>query len=504
MMTGWCPKIVSLVIACICGAFLPVATALPNLEGIQIYQKNVHLYPERKQSLEDDIYRYRTAENLWDILRTEFSLDHHEDDPAVQAQIEWFMQHQDFLLNSAERAAPYLYYILQQTHKRHLPTEVVLLPIIESAYNPFAYSPAGAAGIWQMMPNTATGYGIYQDGWYDGRRDVITSTKAALNYLSYLASFFDNNWLLAFAAYDTGEGNVSTAIRKNIRDGYNTDFWSLPLAQETRDYVPRLLALSAIIAHPERYPVYFPPVHNAPCLAQIDVGEQIELKHAATLAGMTLKKLMQLNPGYSRAITSPHGPHKLVLPIESVAQFSENLAMLPIYVHNKHSYKMKTGETLASIAKQFNSSPIVMQRLNQLNPRSRNKVDKPIPSATKSILAAERIAENIKPKNTQEALLLASNAAEKSRDKLITALERIGKHYTIQPGDMVYLSHRGDDLDSIAKRFNVTKDQLLASNPLATKDTIHSGQRLVIPTHLHNIQVASADHKVQYPAYALQ
>jgi membrane-bound lytic murein transglycosylase D len=475
--------------------------ALPNLEGIQIYQKNVHLYPERKQSLEEDIYRYRNADDIWDVLRGEFALEHHESSPLVQAQIEWFMEHQDFLLNSAERAAPYLYYILQQCHKRHLPTEVVLLPIIESAFNPFAYSPAGAAGIWQMMPDTATGYGIHQDWWYDGRRDVITSTKAALNYLSYLASFFDNNWLLAFAAYDTGEGNVSSAIRKNIRDGYNTDFWALPLAQETRDYVPRLLALATIIAHPERYPVYFPPVHNAPYLAQIDIGEQIDLKHAASLAGMTLKKLMQLNPGYSRLTTSPNGPHKLVLPIESVAQFSENLAMLPpSFLHNARRHNgLKTGETLASISRQFNSSPMVIKRMSQQSGKAKYASVKTT-TITKTVVVADvQPTPFVKPRTTQEAILFASRAAERSRDKLISALERIGRHYTMQPGDTIYLSKRGDNLDRIAKYFNVPKAELLASNPFTTQQEIRSGQQLIIPTHLHPTQLAvNNKHRVTF------
>ena len=150
-------------------------------EGIQVYQPNLHLSPEHKQSLADDVDRYRNADNLWDVLRDEFSMNHYESNPQVQAKIEWFMNNQDFLLRSATRAAPYLYYILQQVRKRHLPAELVLLPIIESGYNPFATSNVGATGIWQLMSGTASGLGIQKDWWYDGRRDVIASTRAALN-----------------------------------------------------------------------------------------------------------------------------------------------------------------------------------------------------------------------------------------------------------------------------------------------------------------------------------
>jgi membrane-bound lytic murein transglycosylase D len=230
----------------------PLTFASLSVEGIQIYQKNLQS-PEHKQMLAEDITRYRNADNLWDVLREEFTLPHYEDNPAVQEKIEWYMNNQDFLLRSATRAAPYLYYILQQVKKRHLPAELVLLPIIESGYNPFAISNMGAMGIWQMMPDTASGLGIKRDSWYDGRRDVIASTRAALNYLAYLQSFFDGNWLLAIAAYNTGEGNVLAAIRRNIREGYGTDFWSLPVAQQTKDYVPRLLALAVIISHPDLF-----------------------------------------------------------------------------------------------------------------------------------------------------------------------------------------------------------------------------------------------------------
>src|SRR5579862_1406636 len=232
------------VISVCCALIGGASFASPSLEGIQVYQKNLHLFPEHKQKLADDITRYRNADNLWDVLRESFTLPHYEDNPAVQEKIEWYMNNQDFLLRSASRSAPYLYYIFQQVKKRHLPAELVLLPIVESGYNPFNVSNVGAAGIWQLMPDTATGLGVKQDWWYDGRRDVIASTRAALNYLAYLQSFFEGNWLYAIAAYNTGEGNVLSAIKRNIREGMDTDFWSLPLAQETKDYVPSLLALA--------------------------------------------------------------------------------------------------------------------------------------------------------------------------------------------------------------------------------------------------------------------
>ena len=200
-------KIVRIVIVLSLFFKLGTTWAASSVEGIEVYQKNSHLSAEHRQTIAEDLDRYRNADNLWDTLREDFTLPHYEDSPLVQEKIEWFMEHQDYLIHSVTRARPYLYYIYQQAKKRNLPAELVLLPIIESAYNPFALNASsGAAGLWQMMPDTASGYGIRQNWWYDGRRDAVASTKAALNHLSYLDSFFNGNWLLAVAAYDTGEG----------------------------------------------------------------------------------------------------------------------------------------------------------------------------------------------------------------------------------------------------------------------------------------------------------
>jgi membrane-bound lytic murein transglycosylase D len=483
--------------------FSLTALAAPEIEGIQVYQKDQPF--EQKQMIADQIDRYHSADNIWDQLRQEFSLEHYEDDPRVQDQISWFMQHQDFLLSSTTRAAPYLYYILQQVHKQHLPTEVVLLPVFESAYNPFAYSSAGAAGIWQMMPGTASGYGVKQNWWYDGRRDVIASTKAALSHLNYLGRFFDTNWLLAFAAYDTGEGNVMNAINKNIRDGYATDYWSLPLARETKIYVPRLLALAAIIAHPEKYPVYFPPVRNAPYLAQIDIGSQIDLKQAASLAGLSLRKLLQLNPGYNRAITDPHGPNKLILPIENVAEFTDNLAQTPLYhlpIQWEH-YKTRSGDTLQALAKRYSTSPAMLRKMNQLSsnhlhagtnlviPQAvRNGAAQPTSSDDEQdVLADNDVQQPVMKKTvvtrTVTRQAAAPQLAENVPDERAVVNDSAPTgNYFIQPGDTIYMTRNGDTLDRVAAHFHITSQDLLAANPVAGSHEMHAEERLVIPTHL--------------------
>lgn len=485
---------------CIVLSGFNAAHATPSAEGIQVYQKNMHLSAEKKQKLADDIDRYRNADNMWDTLRHEFILPHYESNPIVQEKIAWFMNHQDYLLHSTTRAAPYLYYIMQQVKKRHLPAEVALLPIIESAYNPFAQNASsGAAGIWQMMPGTASGYGIRQNWWYDGRRDVVASTKAALHHLSYLQSFFEGNWLLAIAAYDTGEGNVLAAIRKNIRNGDNTEYWSLPLAQETRDYVPQLLALATIISHPDQYPVYFPPVRNAPYLAQVDIGKQIDLKHAAYLAGLSLTKLKQLNPGYSRAVTDPHGPYKIVLPIENVERFTENLARSPqqkinptYFADNVKSTK-RTPTMAVAVANRVNRPSLandVSTALQAMPPASTEpyklqpgdtlymvrdgddvaRVAKRFHITAQNILAVNKINGALRP-GTQ--LIVPTHPTETASNQ----------EFQLAPGDTVYVVRPGDTIEAIAARFHTNAAIVRLANLLADNSDLHEGDKLVIPTH---------------------
>jgi len=491
MINSWCKRTILTIISSIgCALFFDSGFAAPSAEGIQVYQKNMHLSEERKQSLANDIRRYHNADNMWDELRDEFTLPHYEDSPQVQQQIQWFLNHPDFLMHSATRAAPYLYYILQQVRKRHLPAETVLLPMIESAYNPFAYSTAGAAGIWQMMPGTASGYGIKQDWWYDGRRDVVASTKAALDYLVYLGSFFDGNWLLAIAAYDTGEGNVLSAIRKNYRSGINTDFWSLPVAQETREYVPRLLALATIISNPYKYPINFPPVKNAPYLAQVDIGGQIDLKQAAYLAGLNIKDLMQLNPGFNRTATAPNGPFKLVLPIEHVQQFTENLSYSPQYQQiNWIHYKIKSGDTLKSIARKFDVSPTELHKVNPkfasgFKPGKSLLIPRSSPAISRTVLEPEpeREEQLSTPADFTQGNY-ASTQPVNTSTKIAKALEQdFQSPYALKPGDTLYMVRRGDNLKKIADHFHMTTKALLAVNDLRNPH-LEPGTQLIIPTH---------------------
>ncbi len=204
-----------------------------------------------------------------------------------------------------------------------MPLELALLPVVESAFNPVAYSRSRASGLWQFIPSSGKHYGLEQNWWIDERRDVIEATQAALTYLEYLNRYFGGDWFLAIAAYNGGEGTVSSAVRRNQQRGLPTDFFSLELRAETRDYVPKLLAISRIVRNPEAYGLQFAAIPNQPYFEMVDPGRQVHLDEAADLAGITRDDMFALNPGFNRMTTPPKGPHRLLLPIPNAETFRQ-------------------------------------------------------------------------------------------------------------------------------------------------------------------------------------
>ena len=251
------------------------------------------------------------------------------DNHRTTAEKKWFVRHPDYLNRVFTRAQRYLPHIVAELERRNLPLELALLPIVESAYDPFAYSHGRAAGLWQMIPGTAKRFGIKQNWWYDGRSDVVDSTRAALDYLEYLKKFNNGDWLNAIASYNSGEGNVRKAVRRNTKANKPIDFWNLKLPRETSMYVPKLLALVEIVADPAKYNVTLPVVIDAPQFVVADIGGQLDLALAAELAGVDVDTVYQYNPGYNRWSTDPSGPHSLVMPIDVAEQFTAALSEVP-------------------------------------------------------------------------------------------------------------------------------------------------------------------------------
>ena len=260
-----------------------------------------------------DIPTLLAPTDLWEAMRRNFGLPG-RNDARVRAQRDWYARHPEYMRRVSQRAGRYAAHILQEVEQRDMPAEIALLPIVESAYDPFAYSHGRAAGLWQFIPATGKRYGLKQDWWYDGRRDLVESTRAALDYLEYLHKRFHGDWLLALAAYNSGEGTVIRAIRRNRRKGKPVSFWDLDLPRETRAYVPKLIALKQLVNSPEKYGVKLEQVDIEPPFEMIDTGGQIDLAIAADLAGIDLDELYRFNPGFNQWATPPKGPHRLLIP----------------------------------------------------------------------------------------------------------------------------------------------------------------------------------------------
>ncbi len=332
--------------------------------------------------------------NVWDVLTNEFSLNHEVNHPEVQKHIKWIVKHPEYLKKMANQAKPYIYHILNEIRKRNLPGEIALIPMIESEYDPFSSSNAGAAGLWQIMPHTGVELGLTKNWWVDGRRSIGPSTNAALNYLTYLHHFFHGNWILAFAAYDSGEGTVSRAVKHSKK----RQFWSLSLPHETKAYIPKLLALSEIIKNPKRYHVELPEIPHKPYFKEVDINAKLDLNHAAKLAEVPSYDIHRLNPGFKDWSSHPSQPYKLLIPAEHVNNFYRNLANIPKEPLKKEStrvipehkntvelqkYTVKKGDTLKRIARKHH---IKLSILKKANPQLKKHRLKP----GKQIFLAER------------------------------------------------------------------------------------------------------------------
>ena len=389
------------------------------------------------------------------LLRGRFALP-----PAGRAEVkqhaDWYARHNDYLGRVLERARPFLPYIAAEVEARDLPGELAFLPVVESAFDPFAYSHGRAAGLWQIIPSTGSHFGLKQNWWYDGRRDVLASTEMALNYLEYLHELFGGDWLLAVAAYNCGQGTVARAIRRNRSLGRPTDFWSLRLPSETRVYVPRLLGLTRVLAAPDEHGVTLPEISPEPTFAVVDVGGQIDLAVAAELAGIPLEELQRFNPGFNQWATDPDGPHRLLVPVAAETGFREAVAELPASERMRwHRHAVRSGDTLGEVAQRYGTTVKVVQSVNGLQgTQIRAGSHLMVPSATRSAAEYPLSADN--------------------RLAGIQARERSGRTRT------EHIVRRGDSLWSIARRHGVGHRELAAWNGMAPGDTLAVGRTLVV------------------------
>ena len=397
------------------------------------------------------------TDDVLDRLRRGFNLQY-VDNHRTAAEKKWFLKHPDYLDRVFIRAQRYLPFIVAELERRNLPLELALLPIVESAYDPFAYSHGRAAGLWQMIPGTAKRFGIKQNWWYDGRRDVVDSTRAALDYLEYLRDFNNGDWLNAIASYNSGEGNVRRAVRRNTQANKPVDFWSLRLPKETSMYVPKLLALVEIVADPAKYNVTLPRVPNEPQFVVADIGSQLDLALAAELAGVDIDTIYQFNPGYNRWSTDPSGPHSLVMPVDVAEDFKIALNDVPVSERVRwQRHKVRDGEAISQIAEKYNTTVATIRSANNLRGNTiRAGHYLMIPVATKPLSAYSKSAD---------ARLARTQNKTRSGNKI------------------EHIVASGESFWTISQRYKVTTRQLAAWNGMAPRDTVSVGTKLVVWTN---------------------
>ena len=395
--------------------------------------------------------------DLLQRLRDSFALDEAMN-KRIQAELNWYVRHPDYLNRVFARSQRYLPHITAQLEARGLPLELALLPIVESAYDPFAYSHGRAAGLWQIIPGTASRFGIRQNWWYDGRRDVVDSTDGALKYLAYLHELMDGDWMLAVASYNSGEGNVLKAVRRNKAKSLPTDFWNLKLSRETSSYVPKLIALVEIVNDPAAYGLDLPEVLYEPQFVQADIGGQLDLALAAELAGMELDSLYSFNAGFNRWATDPSGPHRLLIPADLADSFTTALASVPENERVRWKrHKVKSGDTVGEIAEQYHTTSSSIRSANSFRGNTivvGNYLMIPVASQSLSAYGKSADSRRTKTQNRQRS----GNRI----DHVVTS---------------------GESFWSIGQKYGVGTRDLAAWNGTSPRDTLAIGQKLVVWTN---------------------
>ena len=322
----------------------------------------------------DDIFPAKPAESLWPKINAGYKMYTKPSKKGlkrIKKYENWYKKRPDYIERMMVRANKYLYFVYQEVKKRNMPMEIALLPMIESAYNPLAKSKAKAVGMWQFIPSTGRLYGLQQDWWRDERQNVIESTDSALDYLERLHDEF-GTWELALAAYNAGEGRVGRTQKKNKRNKRPTDFYSLNLPMETRNYVPKLLAIRNIMQNPAKYGIELKDIPFQPYFESVVVPDEIDTELAARLAEISLEEFQLLNAEHKRPIMkSVEGAHSILLPVGAVTTFNKNLFAHDQPISSWKVYKPKKGETLKHVAKKFNIDWRVLAKVNQLRSQKR-------------------------------------------------------------------------------------------------------------------------------------
>lgn len=396
--------------------------------------------------------------DVWARIRRGYAIPDLQN-PLVSNQLKWYASRPDYIQRTTLRASRYLYYVLEELEKRGMPTELALLPFIESAFNPEAYSSAKAAGMWQFIPSTGRDFNLTQNSFRDERRNVIASTDAALTYLQRLYGMF-GDWQLALAAYNWGEGSVQRAIKKNQAAGLPIDFNSLSrlMPAETRNYVPKLQAVKNIIGNPALYSLTLPKLENQPYFTSIEKSGDIDVKVAAQLAEIPLDEFKALNPQFNRPVITGNDT-KILLPPENADKFKINIAQWGRALTSWTTHTITSArEKIEALASKFSTTPDIIREANHIPPKMRLRAGSTI-LVPKSVAALESTSETTLEVADNTSMLIEPDVADTRK-----VMHRVG---------------RRDNLNSIASRYNVSVSQLKEWNNLQ-RDTLSQGQSLQI------------------------
>jgi len=390
----------------------PVAPlTLSNARNIEL-----ELVPESKPAMRD----------LWARIRSGFAM-RDLDSPLVARHEQWYANRPDYVARMTERARRYLYHITAEVERRGMPSEIALLPMIESAFNPEAYSRSRASGIWQFIPSTGKNFGMQQNWWYDGRRDIIDATNGALDYLQKLHDMF-GDWELALAAYNWGEGAVQRAQARNRKRGLPVNYASLKMPPETRSYVPKLLAVKNIVANPASFGLVLESIPNEPYFAAVSTTKHIDVKLAAELADITMEEFAALNPAHNRPVILQDNSNLILLPVGAVETFRSNLENYDKPLVSWQAYQPRKGERLDHLAPRFGLSVETLKSVNGLSGRA--KV------------------------STGQTLLVPVNGEESEADGGFAAFNM----HLSPSGDSAirHIVRKGDTLGGLARRYHVS------------------------------------------------
>ena len=442
-----------------------------------------------------------TPIDIWERIRRELTIKIPDDQiAATSIYRERLYKNQSAVNRISKSGQRYLFHTLSRAQELDLPVELALLPFVESEFDPYAKSVDGATGIWQFMPATGKEWGLKSNWWYDGKKDVLASTEAALKFLSYLHQKFDEDWLLAMAAYNTGPARVNRAIKKNKTQDKGIRFWDLDLPKETTAYVPKLLVLCELINNPKSFEVNLPSIANRPYFQRVKIPGQLDLMQAADLAGLKPETIYELNPGFNQWATDPSGPHYLLLPIGVSDRFITQLESLDENdLVRWDRYKIRRGDSLSRIASRYKIEVAVLKEINGMNddliiagkeimvPRGSAWADKQSPREQLYIVLKGDTLWNISRKfkvSIEDLVLWNELNLEKPLQinqeiKIFSRYERIRQDLPSRElRTMLYPVKSGDTISRIASKFEISPQKIQEWNEIEDVSKIFPGQVL--------------------------